>query len=68
MNWSRKNSNKFWKLDKLEYKQNDNMFMQGISDNRWKTHFKSVAQNPAIGNKGQLPQNTAERGPLYFEI
>ena len=42
--------------------------MQGISSNRWKTHFKSVLHNPTIGNKGQLPHNTAERGPLDFEI
>ena len=42
--------------------------MQGISSNRWEAHFKSVLQNPNIGHKGQLPQNTAEQGPLDFEI
>ena len=69
MNWSRKNNNKFWKLlDKLDYKQKDDIFMQGISSNRWEAHFKSVLQNPNIGQKGQLPQNTAEQGSLDFEI
>ena len=42
--------------------------MQGISGDRWKVHFINVLQNPHVNDDGQLPQNTAETGPLDFEI
>ena len=69
MNWSRKKTKQFWELlDKLEHKPNDNFFMQGICGDRWKVHFKNVLQKPHVNDDGQLPQNTAETGPLDFEI
>ena len=69
MNWGKKMSNEFWKLlDKLEHKQNDTIFMKGISGDRWRTYFKSVLHNPNIGNNSQLPLNTTEFGSLDFEI
>ena len=54
-------------MDKLEHKQNDKMFMQGISGERWNVHFKSVLQSKNK-NDGQLPKNTAELGTLDHEI
>ena len=67
MNQSKKDSKKFWKLlDKLEQKQDDTIFKQGISDQRWVSHFKSIFQG-STGNK-PLPQNTAEIGELDRDI
>ena len=69
MKWSRKNTNLFWKLlEKLEHKQNDDIFKLGTSGERWVARFKTVLQDPSIGNNTQLPKNTAEIGPLDFEI
>ena len=67
LNHSKKDSKTFWKLlDKLERKQDDTTFKQGISNQKWTAHFKAIFQ----GTKSNLPlpKNTAERGALDYEI
>ena len=67
MNYSKKDGKKFWTLlDKIERKQDDTIFKQGISGQRWTSHFKAIFQGPK-GNP-PLPKNTAERGILDYEI
>ena len=64
---SKNDSKKFWKLlDKFERKSNDTVFKQGIKDQRWVSHFKSIF-NSTDGDK-PLPKNTAEFGELDREI
>ena len=70
MNINRKNSRKFWKLlDKLEGKENDEVFKREIPDEKWTTHFKSVLQstNPTEYSD-KLPNNTKNEGVLDYEI
>jgi len=44
---SKKNSKIFWKLlDKMEKKTNDTALKQGISNQRWVSHFKSIFHKP----------------------
>ena len=46
MNLNRKDSRQFWKLlDKLEHKENDEIFKVAISDEKWTSHFKSILQD-----------------------
>ena len=67
MKQSKNDSKKFWKLlDKMEKKTNDTIFKQGIKDQRWVSHFKSIFNNPEGANP--LPKNTAEFGELDREI
>ena len=67
MNHSKKDSKKFWKLlDKMERKQDDTIFKQGISEQRWTTHFKAIFQGPK--ENLPLPKNTTELGILDYEI
>ena len=67
MEWSRKDSKVFWKLfDKFEKRNDDEIFKECISGDRWVNHFKSILQNE--NSNGQLPQNTSPEGPLDFEI
>ena len=43
MKQSRNDSKKFWKLlDKFERKSDDTVLKQGIKDQRWVSHFKSI--------------------------
>ena len=52
MNYSKKDSKKFWKLlGKMEQKQDDMVFKQGISGQRWTSHFKTIFQ----GSDGNQP-------------
>ena len=67
MNHSKKDSKKFWKLfDKLEQKQNDSIFKQGISSQRWVSHFKAIFHGQD-GNH-EIPKNTADVGILDQDI
>ena len=67
MNWYRNDSKLFWKLlDKLEKRQNDDIFKEVISGERWKAHFVSLSQSPNIDHN--LPQNTTNIGSLDYEI
>ena len=67
MNYSKKDSKKFWKiLDKMEQKPDDVFFKRSISEQRWTAHFKTIFQSP--NGKTPLPENTSERGPLDYEI
>ena len=67
MKQSKNDSKKSWKLlDKMEKKSNDTIFKQGIKDQRWVSHFKSIFNNPEGANP--LPKNTAEFGELDREI
>ena len=67
MNWSRKDSKTFWKLlDKLEHKQDNTIFTNSISEERWKIHFKNNFNTSS--ERYPLPQKTAEQGPLDFPI
>ena len=69
MKWSIKKTKQFWKLlDKLEYKQNGKSFIQGITGENWKVHFKNVLQNPSQSENNILPENTTKIGPLDYEI
>ncbi len=67
---SRKNSRQFWKLlGKLEHKESDEIFKQAIPDEKWIAHFKSVLQTThQPSDSEELPQNTADRGILDYEI
>ena len=66
MNQSKKDSKKFWKLlDRMEQKQDDSVFKQSISEQRWTSHFKTIFQNK---EHKPLPKNTAETGALDHEI
>ena len=67
MNYSKNNGKKFWKLlDKLEEKQDDTIFKQGISGQKWTSYFKSIFQDPC--GRTTLPHNTVENGSLDYEI
>ena len=67
MNRSKKDSRKFWKLlDKLGPKQDDSAFKQGISNQRWVSHFKSIFHVTECSMS--LPPNTAETGILDRDI
>ena len=64
---SKNDSKKFWKmLDKFEKKSDDTVFKQGITNQRWISHFKSIFNNPT-GDK-DFPKNTEESGELDFDI
>ena len=66
LNCSKKNSKIFWKLlDKLEPKQNDDLFKKGISGQRWVNHFKSIFTSDTAQ---PLPDNPRENGPLDYPI
>ena len=67
MNWSSKDSKKFWKLlDKMDQKQDNSIFTKNISEGRWLEHFQSVTQGPH--GKCVFPKNTAKQGYLDFAI
>ena len=67
MQQSSKNSKKFWNLlEKMEKRTNDTALKQGISNQRWVSHFKSIFHNSACNTP--LPENTAETGILDREI
>ena len=67
MNYSKKDGKKSWKLlDKLENKHDDTISKQGISDQQWVSHFKTIFQGPS--GDDPLPQNTAETGILDRDI
>lgn len=67
MNYSKKDGKIFWKLlDKIEQKQDDTIFKQGIPGQKWISHFKSIFQDPK--GRSTLPQNTTEIGNLDYEI
>ena len=70
MNLNRKNSRQFWKLlDKLEKKENNEIYKQEISDEKWTTHFKSVLQSDnSTENNDKLPNNTKDIGALDYDI
>ena len=64
---SKTDSKKFWKLlDKFEKRKNDSVFKQGINDQSWLSHFKSIFQKTQEDQP--LPKNTAEHGELDYEI
>ena len=67
MNYSKKDGKKFWKLlGRLDRKNDDTIFKEGISSQRWTSHFKAIWQGPHPNLP--LPLNTAEQGPLDYEI
>ena len=67
MQQSRKNSKKFWNLlDKMEKRSDDTVFKQGISSQRWISHFKSIFNKPNCNTS--LPPNTSATGALDREI
>ena len=51
-------------MGKLEHKKNDRTFIEGITGDSWKAHFKNVLQSPHIIGNHSLLQNTAETAPL----
>ena len=67
MSQTKGNSKKFWKLlDRMEQKKDDSIFKQGISNQRWVSHFQSIFRDPE--NNKPLPKNTREFGELDQEI
>ena len=70
MSWSVKESKTFWKLlDKLDKKRDDNIFKEGISGDRWVSHFESIFNTKkGKSSKPAFPPNTKERGHLDYEI
>ena len=67
MQQSKKDSKKFWKLlDKMEKRSDDTVFKQGISNQRWVSHFKSIFHKPDCDTP--LPPNTSTAGLLDGEI
>ena len=67
INWSRKDSTTFWKLlDKLEHKQDNTIFTNNISEERWKINFKNNFNTSS--ERYPLPLKTAEQGPLDIPI
>ena len=63
MQQSKKDSKKFWKfLDKMEKKADDTLVKEGISDQRWVSHFKGIFNDR--GANSPLPSNTTEFGEL----
>ena len=67
MNYSKRDSKRFWKLlGKMEQKQDDTSFKQGISEQRWTSHFKSIFHGSNVNT--HFPQNTTERGILDDDI
>lgn len=67
MKQSKNDSKKFWRLlDKLEKRSNDTDFKQGIRDQRWVSHFKSIFYNPNADKP--FPRNSAEQGELDQNI
>ena len=68
MSWSKKESKTFWKLlDKLDKKKDDNVFKEGISGERWVSHFISIS-NKKEGMTNTFPSNTKSKGKLDYEI
>ena len=66
MQQSRKDSKKFWNLlDKMEKRSDDTVFKQGISNQRWVSHFKSIFHKQC---DTPLPPNTSAVGQLDGEI
>ena len=66
MQLSKKNSKLFWKLlEKMERKPNETITKQGISDQRWVSHFKSVFH---ARDSASLPVNPSATGVLDREI
>ena len=64
---SKGDSKRFWKLlDRMEQKKDDAIFKQGISNQRWVSHFKSIFQDS--NNSQEFPKNTKEKGELDREI
>ena len=67
MKQSKNDSKKFWKLlDRFEKRNDDTVFEEGIKDQRWLSHFKSIFQN--TDEDKPIPRNTAENGELDYEI
>ena len=67
MQQSRKDSKKFWDLlDKMEKRSDDTAFKQGISNQRWISHFKSIFHKSDCNTT--LPPNTSAAGVLDGEI
>ena len=59
MSQTKGDSKKFWKLlDRMEQKKDDSIFKQGISNQRWVSHFQSIFRDPE--NNKPLPKNTRE--------
>ena len=68
MHCSKKESKTFWKLlDKLDKKKDDNVFKEGISEERWTSYFKSIS-NTKDGTTNDFPPNTKLNGELDYEI
>ena len=68
MHWNKKDGKIFWKLlNKLDNKQNDNIFKEKISGETWKSHFKSLF-NKKHEETNTFPPNTKENGILDYEI
>ncbi len=67
MKQSKNDSKKFWKLlDRFERRNDNTVFKEGIKDQRWLSHFKSIFQN--TDEDKPIPRNTAEHGELDYEI
>ena len=67
MNQTKGDSKRFWGLSgRMEQKKDDNIFKQGISNQRWVSHFQSIFRDPE--NNKPLPKNTREFGELDQEI
>ena len=44
MKWGKKEGKTFWKLlGKLDKKKEDHIFKEGISGERWTSHFESIS-------------------------
>ena len=70
MSWSKKDGKTFWKLlGKLDKKSDEKIFKEGISGDRWVSHFESISNSGINSNKQQtIPLNTIERGQLDYDI
>ena len=67
MTCNRRNSRFFWKLlDKLNAKNNDNLFKSGISGKRWKSHFQELFTKNA--DDTPIPNSPSTTGPLDYDI
>ena len=67
MQQSRKDSKKFWRLlDKMEKRSDDTVFKQGISNQRWTSHFKTIFNKPDCNTP--FPPNTSAAGALDGDI
>ena len=68
MRWNKKDGKFFSKLlNKLDKKQNDNIFKEKIPGETWKAHFKSLF-NKKHEETNTFPPNTNENGILDYEI